>query len=1386
MKLRRNAKFKAAALGVAAIATSFALGIAPACSKSEEDKEDEKVVTKIDTQTIKNGNFEFYDDNDGLFPISTPDSWTYGHTGNTSSSMSGVIDTSPKRWEYITDETLPKTLEDNDDLKSGDENKKNYNGALTDDMLYADSHDATKSNATDEDKKYIDNPFTHKYTNKDGKIYEGETEVKTYEDEDGNLYTDEALTNELDTSVLMLHNYRSSNYMGTESYYTSGTTLSLEANTACEISLWVKTVNLVYGGSTAKKTEVTSERGAYIKADTKVGGNTIDSIYIKNINTKQLNPDNQNNGWVQYTLFIEASKFAATDVTLTLGLGEDDVYTVEGYAFFDDVTFKKYLNEDKLKDGNAAFTEKISADNTSYPLSTEFKDVFRADKVTYKTNETDQSSENFGGITDYTLEYNFNDRHFLIDFAHSAAVSEETVEFNNTSVSANLTVDENSFACSNGTVRPLGVGTLDNGADKAFIPNKLRPDGVDLTDDVIATLEIKEKDWVCNLGENYKYNTLLENALKSAASLPGVTGGKTTALVMVSSLGAAYEAEITNANFALKGGEYALVSFWVKTSDMNGKTAATVTVIDDSDKDNTNNFTVDSTTVAAVDIDGEEDIYKGWVKCFARISNTTEDTENAKTFKLKVNFGNTTIKGTTGDSYNAGWIAVANASVMKLDEDVYSYTSGANYTAVLEISEEKTTNTNVFDNEQGEKNEIEKKLATPASYEGVYGASINVPAKDGSKPAQAAGDYDKKNSNAFAGLLNKEHLAEYENNNDAWFSSLKTIANLATGEDIWSKLFGKYSVQPLVIVNTVQTFNEQAARYNYGYKSSSKTVSADGYVAVSVRVKVSKGAVANIYLVEDTPKASGVLNYSLPKYNFWYDDDGNILKGEPEDGVLTEAQRKANIAYTLREDGLYEDASGKLYANLYNLSKYYDISDQHQNFYDASGKQVLFDDLVQGETYYATNAGDKSDNLAPHYLIAGGNGNSKVYKYSAGNGKNATYLYMESGKANANKVVYGIDTEIAKLRYDYTEAPATPYQFTIDARTDEGAAKYADKWITVTFNIHAGSEEKKYRLELWSGARDEKSSYDGATADSFVAFDYSSISLDETAYNNRLSYYTGKIANEYYELIEGKLDSNETNLAKLKEIAAKENKQNTLYNYSASYYTYSLYDSEAFIPFNGETAADDQSGYSYSYSDYDESLALLTVEDMDNLSLSAFIDYSVVDKDIDIIGIPAVDTGSDDSTDTESKTTDSNFWLLMASILLVVAIIIALLAIFIRDFIKKHRKSKTAGKNSYNFNKNKRYVKKYVKANGEAPEVVEDGEVDTSILTDGETQAGDKPDEDAQTADEQEGGEASGQTSEEKPAEKQPTEPTQDGATEEPKDADDGQQKPDDGAQDKD
>lgn len=1356
MNKKRSTVIKSALLGIMAMATSLSVGLS-ACKKTDDGNEDsDNSTTKIDTQVIKNGNFEFYSHNKGIYPICTPNDWTGSTNGNSSASMSGIIDTRKDRWDYITDESLPDKLEENDAKKSSDDSKKDYNGAMPDDLPYKNTHLAIDSSSEEEDARdYIPNPFTHEYRyDNDGKYYDNDgNEITVYanEDEYGRLYLDEDYEDLFETSVLMIHNYRRGYYTGTETSYKSGTTLTLEANTACEVSVWVKTCDLTFDGAKSTRTPVEFERGAYIKVETQVGGNSLSTFIIRNINTEKLNPepetgDWKDNGWVQYTIYVEASTFAETTINLTLGLGESSIYTVEGYAFFDDITYTKYLNPAKMAADESSkygdFKEEYKGavgDPICYPLEPDPDTEFRVDVENYQIKDPD----NPGKVKPETkLNYSEN-REFLIDCASTPVETDDSsepgevnkFEFDST-IQAGLTVEETStgkFVSSKGkTTLTNNILELNNGAydPGTHTPTKLGDNGLDVSGDILLTTTITGEGWSFN-DVATPYKDKLTEALKTAVDLPGVEG-ETSALVILSALGAPYEArigatnytsgsDVKNGLFTLKDGKYALISFWIKTEDMKGNKAATITAVEVENGKETKNsasFTIDSTKESTINIGEEENVYNDWVRCFIRVSNTSK---TEKSFIIKVNLGETTIKGTSKNSYTAGWLALVNPSYMNLSKEVYGHSSTVSHSATLSFTEESTNTSHNFDS--AEESNIKKDIATPGSYTGINGASIHITAQNshaGSDEDYNV-DYNKTNSNPYAGLINKEYFESNNYEDKNWYQSLTAIAN----SSVWKDIFSEYTVQPLLIVNTVREFNEQSKIYNYGFVGNSSSIDTNGYVAVSVKVKASAGAIANVYLVEDKTSRAEVLKYNVPEFNFWYDSYGNILKGEPKDGA-TSTEKKENIAYTLRKDGLYENGDGKLYANFYNLEKYYDLSFEHESFFDEKGNPIAFEKLETGKTYYA-NA-DKTK-YAPHYLIAGGNGNSKVYCYNEGIGDDATYFYMENSKVNTGKVVYGVNKNVATLRYDESNTPETPYKFTID--TNKEGAKYAGKWVTVTFYIHAGARSKNYRLELWSGYRDEESSY-GDSVDSpnhsYVVFDYSSISLDKNTFEGLRDAYVNEIIADYREMITAKLDDNNANIKKLEEIAALEHKESTLYNYEAKYYTFSLYDSPDFIPFNGETADKNQSGYSYDYTEYEEQLSFLRVVDdgqgkkldveSESYTMAAFIDYSPLDQDIAIIGIPTVsESGNNNNNNDSDKENNTNFWLLFTSIVLVVVIFVAMIAIFIRDFAKKHRRGKTAGKNSYNFNKNKKYVRKYVKANGEAPVIVED-DLDESILTD--------------------------------------------------------------------
>ncbi|MDE6691145.1 MAG: hypothetical protein K2K04_04160, partial [Clostridia bacterium] len=513
--------------------------------------------------------------------------------------------------------------------------------------------------------------------------------------------------------------------------------------------------------------------------------------------------------------------------------------------------------------------------NVSYPLSPDAQNEFRVDVQRVKTNKPD-----FSGVTNKVYENNSADRHFFIDFANEAFTSSNTIALNTESVKAGLTVEETNtgkYVCTaDSNYKTNGLGGITDSADKLYIPNSLRSNGIkSIKDDILATTTIgSAEDWKFDAIDT-AYSDILTDALKTAPLLPGAEANP-DALVMLSAYGAAYEAHITDESFKLGDDQFMFISFWLKTSDMNGKPAATVTVkgLDGDDKNIKSSFTVDTTTLKEVTIgEGEDKIenaYNGWVRCFIRVSNTSKDKDNKKPFEIVVNFGTTSISSSTKSAYKAGWVALTNLSVMELDEDVYGYTSGASQTATIEFTETIEKTSHKFDTELGEKNEIKTDLATPSSYTGVNGNSqfINRDA------VIDLNGYHDTNKNDYSGILSKENFANYadryaaDHDNCMWYNALTMIeADNSTSDKLWNAVFGERTIQPLLIVNSVRTFkntttnSEETQIYNYGYIGKSSSVSANSYKAVSVRVKASAGAIANIYLVVD--KTGGdVLTYT--------------------------------------------------------------------------------------------------------------------------------------------------------------------------------------------------------------------------------------------------------------------------------------------------------------------------------------------------------------------------------------------------------------------------------------------------------------------------------------------------------------------------------------------
>ena len=326
------------------VATTLSLGVFTACSDGSEDTDDEDTaVSATDTQLIRNGNFEFYSDKDveeviekrGV--VNKPNNWTFSAGTPTSDTASGIIDTAD--WSYFTQTGgYPFTTYTKDDEEV---------------TTFASVEDAAAHWEDDNVSAYDRLKFLEIYEDEIDDLDEDSEEAELFAEysysvdfEDVEflagdlgsgltLHDDAAQRENGDTSVLMIHNKRTSeNVLGTAQHYTSGTTITLAAGTAAKLSVWVRTDALThYYADGEEETEVSRRGGAYIGITNTVGGTSLDQMQIKNINTK--------GEWKEYTVYVRASTFASSTFTVVLGLGQgsssDRYENVNGYAFFDDV-----------------------------------------------------------------------------------------------------------------------------------------------------------------------------------------------------------------------------------------------------------------------------------------------------------------------------------------------------------------------------------------------------------------------------------------------------------------------------------------------------------------------------------------------------------------------------------------------------------------------------------------------------------------------------------------------------------------------------------------------------------------------------------------------------------------------------------------------------------------------------------------------------------------------------------------------------------------------------------------------------------------------------------------------------------------------------------------
>lgn len=803
-----------------------------------------------------------------------------------------------------------------------------------------------------------------------------------------------------DTRILMIHNQypetdSTATYknLGTAQKYTSSSTVTVKAGTAIEFSVWVKTSELQSASTSGEPQDVVG-KGAYISVTHSVGSKTMDAFQVKNINTEGVT---DNNGWVQYSFYLKGASYTDSTFNIVLGLGQgggtDRLEYVNGYAFFDDIQCEIITNTE--------YDEK----------TTGLTEVGFEDTKATKTIDASVSS-------DSKFAMNFYSEFSAIDFLSTVSDIAPTTETLNKK-----------------------VYTAANGVEGAEVWTGL---GIDTDNDVTKVFNNAE---AMSSDENEYVRSAYTKYFKDVEFLNGEK-----LLMLLSANGAAYTAK-SSMNFSVPADEYLAISFFVKTSDLNGFTGAGITLHDGNTK--TSISSIDTTTIAKVELGDNEDVYEGWQQCLFFVENTT-DAE--KTFSLSFNYGSTTVVSTTKDQYYAGFAAFAKFESREMSKTEFESATSGTYSKVVSLTgdETATTGDSGFDSVASvPSNAIETGFANAKNYKGVYSNSAYV----------SNGADTSINTNANAGLLNKEYA-------DAYTDILTTLGGS------WADVFGT-ATQPLVI------YNEKDAENAYGFIGKSTTIAANSYKTISLRVKVSAGAKANVYLIDmnDDTHASTLSIGS--KVTYWYDDEGNVCAKDPSDHDFS---AKKDIAFKLQSNGLYK---------------------VNPNWAGAEG--------VNKDAYFANLANYEKD-AAGNLIVAEGGAS---YDYNGkwnGEGQDGIAFYAKGesfyAEPSFKTEVFDFNTTSLAPRYEAQENK--DLCFTVSETNGE--------WATVTFYVHTGDTAKNYRLEVWSGSRDGN---ELNKAGSYVLFDSNSpTDVDATSFAGLVEERKEDVSEEnYFESVFSFFDS---------------------------------------------------------------------------------------------------------------------------------------------------------------------------------------------------------------------------------------------------------------------
>ena len=766
----------------------------------------------------------------------------------------------------------------------------------------------------------------------------------------------------------------------------------------------------------------------------------------------------------------------------------------------------------------------------------------------------------------------------------------------------------------------IDLSTTENPAEAASLSTKINASS-------IKAIEAKNNEFDADLTAKDKTGVFKKSALDSSVSsetneyfattwkydfkdYPFTSTADNNLLLLLSASGTAYEA--TTNTFTAPANTAILYTVWVKTSSIgSGYTGAGISLTEkasatataDGDK-TTLLSSIDSTTGTKVTVDeagddslNKDDLYYGWQRCTVLVTN---DTEEDKYYTLTFTYG-ATDENAEKTAYGAGYAAFTGFSSTVLTDKEAGYHSTGTYAAKKEFSDsDDDTASGAFD-ERAFGSDVTTKFADLKNY---YGVESGSPMVDKNSTAEA-----KINDYEYAGLVNKDYAEAYKTT----YASESGLAGLF---DDAGALFGNVS-EPAMIYN-----KEEGKSYGFIGRSS-VSVSADSYKTVSVKVKVSAGAEASIYLIDTDERAKTAFTFNTPKVSYWYDKKGNICAKDPTSSTFKPA---TDTAFYLDNRGLYVpntswtkyDAAtmnGKVYANLSNYG-----TDDDGNLIVADGgvsynydSTVWNNQGVDGIAYYAKDG--------------------KYYAYS-------------DYTVEVTDLMTLVKADVLPPRSLNTHGAVTL------EKTHIGDTQGA--WKTFTFYIHTGNEAKNYRLEVWSGVRDGASANEAGSYVMFAANEMDALTADTWKSNLKQSVRNAE--------------------AKAAEAGVTDFKKSE----NVRYYAFSFLDSAKFLRYDSTIDVDDvgnsYTSYDSTSSDYEEGVAYLLDEDGD--ISRTYVDYSKTE-----VTVAADDSSNDSDNDNTDDTTDTsgvNGWLLASSIILAVVLLLAIVSIAVQRIAKKKNRMKAA------------------------------------------------------------------------------------------------------------